>query len=351
MSKRIFISYTTRNQWVIPKLKELIMAVRPDAEIFCTAIGSVDPGENYKDIIFDSLREADVFIAIISNEYWQSKYCIVELGAAYQRHRYDPEKRIDIQPLLLPPLNKSVAMQNTPLTEIQVTNMLEPGELSAFLTQMAGQENSKQVDHLRLEIAEYVAFLKARLLTAASLTDMADVNAYYDEPQAHSVPKDSVVQTRRLAREAFQFEFNLSSLSYTPSFASMAMEYHEEINLQDYLKIDSEASFCFRLINVDDHLAADDAGVLKAVDVEFKAGPIHEVFQRVTLELIPGENLLSIPLKGIRYRPLGEINEICFVIHPKDMLKLDGTIVIDQIRVAFEEKNILAEQIGFAGTV
>ena len=133
MSYRIFISYTTKNQWVIPKLKDLIEAVRPDADVFCSATGSIDPGVNYRKAIFENLNEADVFIAIVSREYWKSKYCIVELGAAYQTHYHATEKTIDIQPLLLPPLEKSMAMANTPLAEIEVTDITNTASVVQLL--------------------------------------------------------------------------------------------------------------------------------------------------------------------------------------------------------------------------
>lgn len=344
MDYRVFISYTTKNQWVIPRLEELILKVRPGTEMFCSATGSILPGDNYKNSIFENLSQADVFIAIVSNEYWESKYCIVELGAAYQRYWHDPDKRIDIQPLILPPLEKNFALANTPLTEIQVTDLTDTDELSAFLRRLAGPENEKKVDELKIEIAEYVAFLKKTILTTASMTDGADVNAYYDEPPANPIPKDAIVQAWRMERDDFMFKFNLSKLNYTPSFASMALEYHDEVNLQEYLKIDREASLCFRVKNnIGDVPEPEDIGILESITVELKSGPVHEVFRRIPLKLEPGENQLSIPLSDMNSKALSAINQICFVIYPKDMKKPDGIIKIDQIHVAFEGKNILTE--------
>ena len=344
MSYRLFISYSSKDQWVIPELEKLIVTVRPDAEIFCSATGSIHSGENYVNSIFDHLHLADVFIGIISNNYWKSRYCIVELGAAYLRHKYDPEKQIDIHPLLLPPLDKSMAMANTPLTEIQVTNLTDTGELTDFLRKMAGPENEAKVDALQVKIAEYVHMLKTTLLTAASLTESAEANAYYDEPAANPVNKDSVVRVNRKENETFEFGFNLSRLSYTPSFISMALEYLKKVNLQEYLRFDRDASFRFRLSNVDDPEDPEDAGVLEAIDVEFKSGPNHNVFKRINRKLNPGENQLSIPLYCLDSDPLSEVNQICFVAHPRtDLKKADGVVVIDQIHVEFGDRNILAE--------
>ncbi len=334
MTNRIFISYTTKDQWVIPRLEDLIRAVLPDAEIFCSATGSIPPGENWNREIFENLERADVFAAILSYEYWKSKFCIVELGAAYERYCFDHGKPIDIQPLLLPPLDKGMALANTPLMEIQVTNLADTADLTAFLKRLAGPDGAARISAQRAAILEYVTFLKAQILTGTSLTDKAVVNAYYDEPAGNPIPKDSIVLARRLEHDAFRFEFRLSSLTYTPSFASMAFEYFDEVNLQEYLRFDRDAAFSFRLDN--------DAGVLTYIDVEFKTGPNHEVFQRIRKELAPGENQVSVSLAEMNYKPLTGINQICFVVHPKDMKKQDGAIVIDQIHVAFEQKNILA---------
>ena len=340
MSMRFFISYTTKNQWLVPGLQKLIETARPDAQVFCSATGGIDPGENYRKAIFENLHQADTFIAIVSNEYWKSKYCIVELGAAYQRYCYDSEKTIDIQPLLLPPLEKSMAMANTPLTELQVTDLTNTEEMTALLRRIAGSENEANIDKMNIQIAEFVGFLKKTILTNKSLTDDADANAYYDEPPANAIDKDTVVKVWRSTKDSnsFQFMFNLSQLSYTPSFISMALEYDEEVNFRDYLKIDPSAAFSFRVNNVDDILNSDDDGILESISVEFKIGDYHTVYKRFELELKPGENQLSIPLADMNHRPLGEINQICFVIYPKNMKKTEGIIVIDDIHVAFDRE-------------
>ncbi len=70
-------------------LLSLIREVVPEAEIFCSSEAVIPAGGNYKEVIYSKLADADMFIAVVSDEYWKSKYSIMELGAAYQRYCFD----------------------------------------------------------------------------------------------------------------------------------------------------------------------------------------------------------------------------------------------------------------------
>lgn len=46
-----------------------------------------------------------------------------------------------------------------------------------------------------------------------------------------------------------------------------------------------------------------------------------------------GENKLSIPLEKMRSKALGNISEICFVIHPEDVREEEGMFKIGSIKI------------------
>ena len=342
MNPYIFVSHCSANAWLIEELRSLIKTVAPAAEVFCSSDtlfrnldASIHPGENYKDAIYENLGKADLFIAILSEEYWRSKYCILELGAAYERYCHEGPGSITILPLLLPPLNKGLALANTPLVELQVTELTDSNQVSILLNQLAEPGSEQLVKDLQVRIAAFSTNVQRHALMTASLVEGATSGVYYDEPPYNPVPKKDVIELLVGKDESFVVSFNLNKAPYKPSFASLALEYWNTVNLRAYLAYDAGAALSFRLDNVE--------GALTDITVEFKFGPIHEAFNRVTLPLAKGVNELSIPLEPMMNMPIDCINQICFVMHPATMCRLDGSMRIDQITVTMDERNLLAQ--------
>lgn len=332
MYNKIFISHSTKNAWILDGFLELIRDSNAAVSIFCSSEAVIPPGGNYKEEIYSKLADADMFIAVVSDEYWKSRYSIFELGAAYQRYCFD-HKTVSIQPVLVPPLDKGMALANTPLVEVQLTDLVDPKSVALLLKQIAGPGNESLVDSLNIKIAEYCADIRSSVLKMTSLTKDVSFGVYYDEPANNPIPKERIIRCQQIEEGRFLAEFFLSRLHYTPSFASLAIEYWDEVDFTEYLKFDKDAAFCFTVDNPD--------GVLSYINVEFKFGESHKVYQCIRKELKPGVNELSIPLEPMNHKPLKEINQICFVIIPDDLAQKDGEFIVDNIEVKFEAKNIL----------
>ena len=341
MSRYLFISHCSANAWLIQDLIDLVRMVAPSTEVFCSSDtffrssnASILPGENYKDAIYENLGKADLFIALLSEEYWRSKYCILELGAAYERYCREEPGGITILPLLLPPLGKDLALANTPLVELQVTDLTDPHQVSVLLNQLAEEGSERLVDDLRLRIAAFSTSVRKHALMTASLVDGITSGVYYDEPPHNPVPKKDVISYRVDDNGRFDIDFDLTRAPYQPSFASLALEYWNTINLRAYLAYDADAALTFELDNPTDALAD--------ITVEFKFGPLHEPFNRVALPLAKGINSLSIPLAPMKDMPLDRVNQICFVMNPNTMRHLKGAVSIERLTITLSERNLLA---------
>lgn len=85
MSK-IFISHSTRNKNLVEKWIEFMqigMGVSRE-DIFCSSLcGAISTGEDFNDVIRCHLKESEYVIALVTSEYLDSKFCIMELGAAW----------------------------------------------------------------------------------------------------------------------------------------------------------------------------------------------------------------------------------------------------------------------------
>ena len=77
MGKSIFISHATKNAWLVKGLLELMRAVDPEAEIFCSFEPVLKPGENYREEIYKKLlfgklevNEGMIFENIVSRSQY-----------------------------------------------------------------------------------------------------------------------------------------------------------------------------------------------------------------------------------------------------------------------------------------
>ena len=183
------------------------------------------------------------------------------------------------------------------------------------------------VDKLNVRIAEYAAFVMSSVLSMTSLTEGAEVGAYYDEPANNGIPRERIVRGTVLGEERFLFEYRLSSLGYDPSFCSLVFKQWDEIDFKKYLSFDSNAAFCFTIDN--------SKNSVNAVNVEFKYGSNRVLYKSVRMPLSEGVNELSIPLAPMNHKPLSEVSEISFVFWKQDRNDPDGEVILEGIKVRF----------------
>ncbi|MDO4532407.1 MAG: toll/interleukin-1 receptor domain-containing protein [Coriobacteriia bacterium] len=333
---KIFISHSSQNAWMLPGLLELIEAVRPGEDPFCSTEIPIESGDNYKETIYRELEGSEFFVAILSQEYWKSRYCILELGAAYHRYCFDAGNKLSIQPMLLPPLEADLALANTPMVELQLADLTDPRTIASFLRQIGGPDAASVVGSLEVRIAEYAASVHKHVLEELSLLARANADAFFEEFPGSTIPRESIVKCQTIDDEQCLLEMHLSELPYEPGFVSVALQYLRKVNLREFLLFDRDAAFAFDVDNVN--------GLLNRITVELKSGDNHQKYHEVTCELQPGMNSVAVPLPDMNKNPLENTSEICFVVHPReggDLNAKDGVVIFSNIRVDFTQQNIL----------
>ena len=60
---------------------------------------------------------------------------------------------------------------------------------------------------------------------------------------------------------------------------------------------------------------------------------LKEILKGIDFTVVQGENKLSIPLAKMRSKALYKISEVCFVIHPEDVVETAGTFEIQKIEI------------------
>lgn len=78
---RIFISHATKNKEVVLKFAEFLESVSSEIEVFCSSEnGSIKVGKDFIKTIFEELNSSALFIPVLSKEYYESRFCMIELG-------------------------------------------------------------------------------------------------------------------------------------------------------------------------------------------------------------------------------------------------------------------------------
>lgn len=104
MSKSIFVSHAVKDKDLVKEIVSLIedgMGV-PEDEIFCSSLDGygIPTGENFVTHIKSQLIKPKIVVLVLTPAYFESKFCISELGAAWimSHTRF---------PILVPPLQYS----------------------------------------------------------------------------------------------------------------------------------------------------------------------------------------------------------------------------------------------------
>jgi hypothetical protein len=101
LSKSVFISHAVKDKALVQEIVSLIeegMGV-PEEEIFCSSLNGygIPNGKNFVTYIKEQLFEPKVVVLVLTPSYFESKFCLSELGAAWIKSH-------DIFPILVPPL-------------------------------------------------------------------------------------------------------------------------------------------------------------------------------------------------------------------------------------------------------
>lgn len=104
MSKSVFISHAVKDKALAREIVDLIedgIGV-PENEIFCSSLDGygIPSGKNFVTFIQTQMLEPKIVVLILTPAYFESKFCVSELGAAWIKSHA-------LFPILVPPLQHS----------------------------------------------------------------------------------------------------------------------------------------------------------------------------------------------------------------------------------------------------
>lgn len=327
---KIFISHASKNKEIVLKFASFLESIGTEVEVFCTSEkGAIATGKNFIETIAKELNTCDLFIPVLSQEYYESRFCMIELGVAYS-YMYNKYKQNEeyIFPFVLYPIKKEDALAGTPLADIEVGEINSETDLKAFLMYLSDERKISIGLGMNKKIHSFVVEIERMLLEKIDIWEQARIGTYFDDDTFFRSKEDIVKHI--VQDESVTIDFCMNPYEKTedeyPKFISMVLSYIDKLDIGQCLLDNPSAKFGFVLKNLTDSL--------KKITVEFKYSDNNRILETFEFPINAGDNVLSIPLEKMRSRALHSISEICFVIHPEDTNRTEGTFCICKMEIA-----------------
>ncbi|MDD3417583.1 MAG: toll/interleukin-1 receptor domain-containing protein [Lachnospiraceae bacterium] len=324
---RIFISHATKNREPVLKFAELLEEVSSEIEVFCSSEdGSISIGNDFVKVIFKELSKSDLFIPIISAEYYESKFCMIELGVAcsYLFNQYNQEGVDYIFPFVLYPVQKGQALSGTPIANIQAGDIRSEKDIHIFLKYLSSQKGIHIGAGVNRNIHSFIFEIDQIILKYQSIMERAKINGYFDD-SIDFIHKEDIISIGK-DRETIIINYNMNPYEKNvkrPNFISVVLQYVDKIDIGRYLDINNSAEFKFVITSF--------TNSLNRSFVEFKYSDNNRILETFEFSVTYGKNTIKIPLDKIKSKALNNISEICFVIHPDDVVEDEGMFKISDI--------------------
>lgn len=126
---RVFISHSSKNKELVERFVEFLqlgMGVMKE-DIFCTMFPEhLTTGKEFMDKIRTELQECETVISIITEEYLQSTFCLIEMGAAWVMSK-------NYFPLITVPYE---CLKGTPLYGLQMRKLYKEDDISTIYDEL-----------------------------------------------------------------------------------------------------------------------------------------------------------------------------------------------------------------------
>lgn len=324
----VFLSHASKNKNIALKLVSLLEDSGDDVNVFCSSDeGAIPIGKNFVDYIYKKIDESDVFLPLLTEEYYKSRFCMIELGAAISYIYQKDSNRAGafICPFCVDPVTPNEALNNTPITQIEVADVFNKAQMHNFIKSI-----TKPHSFLNAKIDDFIQEMTAIIIENKPLIDRTSniLSCSFGEGVVVKRWKDFTNCISGNNQISTVFNFNPYELNdpIKPEFVSTVLQYTDGLDLFRYLKVYPNASFKFSLNNF--------TNSLKRIRVELKYGDSKIVLGKpAVITINEGEGDYSFSLEDYKFEKLREISEICFVIQGEDVAEDEGSFIIDNVRV------------------
>lgn len=327
---RIFVSHSSKDEKLANTVTNFLESLNTEIEVFCSSVpGAIPPGVDYVDYIMKQLNISDIFIPIISNNYYSSRFCMVELGFAYSAsyNIYKDLNKNYIFPFSVYPINKSEALKNTPLKNLQVADIANKDEIGAFVNSLNDLKKCNIIAYNN-KIRKFIEEINNNFIDENfDLINVAQKEVYFDQDNILiDNPRDFVFYKSKNNEFKITYDFNpYEKNNRKPTYISFVLKYIDKFDIQKYIELYNKSIFSVCITS--------ETNSLNNIDIEFKYSNNNLILKKYTQPLHKGINKIEINMNDMRSEALRDISQICFVIHPYDTNVDKGEYKISDIEL------------------
>ena len=257
---------------------------------------------------------------------------MIELGIACA-YLFGNQKQSEeyISPFVLFPVRRSYALSGTPISNLQAGELNNPSHLRNFLNELVDEGKIHLGARVNEKINSFVYEIDKIQLKQHDLLQDSHPGVFFDDSVFYQ-DKSDIVQCS-ISNDSVTVNFNMnpyeSENAKLPNFVSLALRYIDLLDLGRYLDFCELSSLDFVLTSF--------TNSLKKITVEFKCTDNNKILDSFEFAIHYGENRISVPLLPMKSDALGHISEVCFVVHPEDVVEAEGMFRIGELFVNFEK--------------
>lgn len=318
---KVFISHSSKDEEIATQLSYFLKNLSLDIDVFCSSIrGVISQGEDFVCSIEKGLKNSDIFIPLISKNYIQSKYCLIELGYAYSKSISNTNKYY-IFPFCISPITKDEALLGTPLAHIQTAALNDKNDIQNFLRTLIKKELIPQSSIMNCDLFDFInkinnIILKSENILGNAIT-LSNVSDLDNRNAIHHIQEDN--------KYIINFNLFANGKNKRPAFVSFVLKFPELFNFYNFLKTDVNINFLCTINNY--------TNSLKSIDVEFKYNEPPQMLKSYSFHLKSGINNIEISIQDMNITGLKKVSEICFVCWDSYITEEEGMFTIENLQV------------------
>lgn len=319
---KIFISHSSKDKELVLMFVDLLVQgfhIDYD-EIFCTSMdNALRVGEDFIKSIKENLHDSEIVLFLITQNYIDSKFCIMEMGAAWAF-------KDNIFPIIVPPLDYNI-LNDTPLKITQSIILSDAEDLFKKLYEYKLVE--KQIIPRLSFMQEHELFDKIKQFTENVRIyvsknygfNFKDANiicvAQNGDPEAVKLESDDNIH---------KIICNFKANDFYPIPSNFISCVYQFVPHKDWSNITANSIFCCKCRSKDESV--------QKVTIEFKCGDNLFKFYEETFLINGDYTEIKIPISYdiMPKKHLKDISEICFVIRPNFANNFLGEIEIGELK-------------------
>ena len=332
---KVFISYAKDNEDLAVVVREYLKSVNESLDICLSSDSKVDRvGKRYVDGLRRNLDDADLFIPILTKEFFASRFCVMEFGAAvfllFDKYKYEATEFI--YPLCVYPFSPDNALKYTLIAHLAAYNIMDEDDIKELSQKLKGSETE-----INARIKDYLFDVKRLVYGNPDLLQIAtEIKGFAWGGCAEGT---SGVDNERFCKvwineEGISTGFKLSPGGFEnekenkPDFGTFLI-FRDTVNIDAFLSLSKEARLVFELdcfTNSFDKFTVEfksEGNSVKAGEITFKIEAECATYE-VPLSIIKGKDACK------------AISEINFIVLGEDTVEDEGQFFIRNLTIKTE---------------